>query len=332
VAFLVGVCAIATGLTFLETIANPYTTVLGPKQFAATRINLAQSCNGIGWIFGPIIGSVYFYSKNAAGQSTGSQTLYIPYMGVAIVVIVLAAIFFFANVPDIKSDDEYHLDENAPATEAVEEREIPRTLVYLLLLLNSTVLIFACGMIVWVALQTVGMPENTLNTIMWAGGAIAVGAAAVLLIPAARNITHHSIWSHPHFTGATVTQFFYVAAQAGIFSFFINYMTAEVPAIPASLSSGWLHDWFELGKDGMMHISDKGASTLASVGFFCFLAGRFSPQGARHLWIDQRAGLPDRLPEARLDLRRRGFPKLFLHVDYVSDDLRARNPWLRREG
>jgi len=43
-AFLPGVCVIASGLTFLETVANLYTTVLGPKQFAATRINLAQSC------------------------------------------------------------------------------------------------------------------------------------------------------------------------------------------------------------------------------------------------------------------------------------------------
>src|ERR1700686_4696817 len=51
VAFLAGVCIIATGLTFLETIANPYTTVLGPTRFAATRINLAQSCNGLGWVF-----------------------------------------------------------------------------------------------------------------------------------------------------------------------------------------------------------------------------------------------------------------------------------------
>jgi len=50
-AFLLGVCVIASGLTFLETVANPYTTVLGPKQFAAARINLAQSCNGIGWIW-----------------------------------------------------------------------------------------------------------------------------------------------------------------------------------------------------------------------------------------------------------------------------------------
>src|ERR1035437_716210 len=113
-AFLVGVCFIASGLTFLETIANPYTTVLGPTQYAATRINLAQSCNGIGWIFGPIVGSMYFYSKDAQGVSTGSQTLYIPYVGVAIVVIVLAIVFFYANVPDIKTEDDYRLDDSTP--------------------------------------------------------------------------------------------------------------------------------------------------------------------------------------------------------------------------
>src|SRR5690349_13094994 len=89
VAFLAGVCAIATGLTFLETIANPYTTVLGDIRYAATRINLAQSCNGIGWIFGPIVGSMFFYSKDAAGKSTGSETLYIPYVAIAAVVVIL---------------------------------------------------------------------------------------------------------------------------------------------------------------------------------------------------------------------------------------------------
>src|ERR1039457_3301374 len=91
-AFLVGVCVIASGLTFLETVANPYTTVLGDPRYAATRINLAQSCNGIGWIFGPIVGGKFFYSKNAAGLSTGSQTLYIPYVVVAVAVLVIAVI------------------------------------------------------------------------------------------------------------------------------------------------------------------------------------------------------------------------------------------------
>lgn len=219
VAFLVGVCAIATGLTFLETIANPYTTVLGDPRFAATRINLAQSCNGIGWIFGPIVGSMFFYSKDAMGRSTGSEMLYIPYVGVAVVVLVIAAIFFFANVPDIKTEDDYHLDDAAPGYS-------------------------------------------------------------------------HSIWKHPHFVMAVAAQFFYVAAQAGIFSFFINYMTAEVPAIPAAWQSGmsgmasnagflgnWLSGWFETGRNGVLAISNKGASNLASLGFVCFLIGRFTGAG-----------------------------------------------------
>src|SRR5580704_4559329 len=87
-AFLLGVCVIASGLTFLETVANPYTTVLGDQHYAATRINLAQSCNGIGWILGPIVGGAFFYGEDAQGHSTGSQTLYIPYLAVAIVVVV----------------------------------------------------------------------------------------------------------------------------------------------------------------------------------------------------------------------------------------------------
>lgn len=212
-AFLLGVCLIASGLTFLETIANPYTTVLGDPGYGPTRINLAQSCNGVGWILGPIAGGMFFYSKNAAGQSTGDETLWIPYAGVAVVVLILAVIFFFASVPDIKTKDDYHLDDSS------------------------------------------------------------AGAS-------------HSIWTHPHFVMAVAAQFFYVAAQAGIFSFFINYMTVsaktgqcEVPPIPAALSGGMLSSLLETGKNGLVHISDQGASTLASVGFVCFLLGRVTGAG-----------------------------------------------------
>jgi FHS family L-fucose permease-like MFS transporter len=216
IGYLAGVCVIATGLTFLETIANPYTTVLGNPRYAATRINLAQSTNGIGWIFGPIVGSMYFYSTDAQGVSTGSQNLYIPYVGVAAIVAVLAVIFYFAKVPDIKAEDDYHLDDAAPGVS-------------------------------------------------------------------------RSIWSHPHFVLAIAAQFLYVAAQAGIFSFFINYMTSEVPAIPAAWDSAmnklansagflqnWLQGWFAPNRDGVLCLSDKGAANLASVGFVCFLVGRFS--------------------------------------------------------
>src|SRR5512136_679760 len=110
-AFLLGVCVVASGLTFLETVANPYTTVLGPPRYAATRINMAQSCNGVGWVLGPIAGSLFFYGTDASGQSTGSQTLWIPYAGVGVVVLLLAVNFFFAPVPDVRAKDDYDIDD-----------------------------------------------------------------------------------------------------------------------------------------------------------------------------------------------------------------------------
>ena len=276
-AFLVGVCVIASGLTFLETIANPYTTVLGPPRYAATRINLAQSCNGIGWIFGPVAGALFFYSKDAAGVSTGSQTLWIPYAGVAVVVILLAVVFAFAPVPDLKTEDDYHLDD-ADNGAAPVARDVRPALNYFLLLANTAVLIGVFEMILWVILSTAGVAPAATALALWVSGLVALVAAALLVRPLARNLSPHSIWSHPHFTSATLAQFFYVAAQAGIFSFLINYMTAEVPAMPVSWTAGWLHNWFEL-KDGLVHFSDRGASNLASLGFVCFLAGRFSGAG-----------------------------------------------------
>src|SRR5207302_1333932 len=208
-AFLLGVCVIAAGLTFLETIANPYTTVLGPPQYAATRINLAQSINGIGLLLGPIAGGAFFYSKNAAGISTGSEQLWIPYAFIGVVVIILAIVFFFAPMPNIEMEDDYHIDESKPDAK-------------------------------------------------------------------------QSIWSRPHFWMAVLAQFLYVAAQAGIFSFFINYMTSQVPPVPTSWhppdapASGFFAGWFETHRNGALGFSNKAASNLASLGFLCFLIGRFT--------------------------------------------------------
>ena len=279
-AFLLGVCVIASGLTFLETVANPYTTVLGPKQFAATRINLAQSCNGIGWIFGPIAGAAFFYGKDASGQSTGSSTLWIPYAAVGGVVLVLAVIFYFSNIPDIKSEDEFHLDgpDAAGAAAPVANRGIALGLLWL----NIAVLSLAVGMIVSaiVAIPSVGtklgLTEN--QALLYASGALFAAGTVVFFLKNGK-ITNHSIWSHPHFSGATLTQFFYVAAQCGIFAYFINYMTSQIPAVPDAWRDGPLGGWFEVHKSGLLGLSDRGASALASGGFIFFLVGRFIGAG-----------------------------------------------------
>src|SRR5579872_5181488 len=52
--FLIALFILASGLTFLETAANPYMTVLGSTETSAFRLNLAQSFNGVGSFIGPI--------------------------------------------------------------------------------------------------------------------------------------------------------------------------------------------------------------------------------------------------------------------------------------
>ncbi len=269
VGYLAGVCFIAAGLTFLETVANPYSTVLGPPRYAATRINLAQSCNGVGWIFGPIIGGLFFYSTDAAGRSTGSETLYIPYVIVAGVVLTLAVVFYFANVPDIKAEDDYHLDDSngkgaAAQPTAGATRKVNRWLVYVFLVLNATVLIAICAYILRLIASAcsigeslVGLAshvphpaaltitaENSLLVLICTAATLLTAITALAFIPMAVRISHHSMWSHPHFSAATLVQFLYVAAQAGIFSFFINYMTEDAPAVPASWRAGTSNTWF----------------------------------------------------------------------------------------
>jgi MFS transporter, FHS family, L-fucose permease len=274
-AFLLGVCVIASGLTFLETVANPYTTVLGPKQFAATRINLAQSCNGIGWILGPMVGASFFYGKDAAGQSTGSETLWIPYAAIGGFVLILAVIFSFCKLPDIVSEDEFSANDSEKSAHLTDHKN--QLISLTLLWLNIAVLSFAIGMIISAIVAipsiaaSVGMTEN--QALGYSTGIFLTIGTAVFLYKKG-NIAQNSIWNKPHFSGATLTQFFYVAAQCGVFAFFINYMTSQIPALPESLKSGMFANWCEFHQNGVFGLSNSGAANLASVGAACFLAGR----------------------------------------------------------
>ncbi len=280
-AFLLGVCVVASGLTFLETVANPYTTVLGHPRYAATRINLAQSCNGVGWVFGPIAGAMFFYAKDASGRSTGAETLWIPYVGVAVAVLLLAVVFFFAPVPDIKAEDDYGIGAKDNGEAGVQARRtVNRGLSFVLLLGNMAALFCVFGMILWLSLSSLGVgghlvgfasslprpsgmavtPDTALLLTLAVAWIAALAAAAFWLVGVTKRLSHHSIWSHEHFTGATLTQFVYVAAQCGIFSFLINYMTSEPPTLPPSWRGS---KWVEV-RTAMANADFKDVSGLAA--------------------------------------------------------------------
>ncbi len=99
--FLFSLFVIACGLVFLETAANPYMTELGDRETAASRLNLAQSFNGLGCICGPLLGGWLLFSEN--GEAVGNIAQ--PYVLMGVVVLIVAAIFTKVELPEIVHDD-----------------------------------------------------------------------------------------------------------------------------------------------------------------------------------------------------------------------------------
>jgi len=116
--FLAALFILAAGATFLETVANPYITILGPKETSEQRLNFAQSFNGVGAFVAPIIGGKFILSgvehtKEELNQMAANGTLNaylqseantvkIPYLIIAAVVILVTIGFLLTKLPDVK--------------------------------------------------------------------------------------------------------------------------------------------------------------------------------------------------------------------------------------
>ncbi len=149
--FLACLFVIGCGLTCLETAANPYVAVLGDEATAPSRLNLAQSLNGLGWIVGPLVGGLVVFS----GEDGNSGSVSLPYAVIGVIVLIVAFVFSRIQLPEI-----------------VEQQQTP---IY--------------------------------------------------------NKAEPSLWHSSVFVFGLVALFFYVAAQTGINSFFINYVTEKVPTV-----------------------------------------------------------------------------------------------------
>lgn len=190
VPFLLALFVIACGLSCLETAANPYTTVLGPPPGAARRINIAQSFNGLGWILGPLMGGLFIFGAERAGNAGTFDSLVKPYMWVGCIVVGVALVFVLTRLPSIREDNEAGIAESAPARELLK---------------------------------------------------------------------------YPGFVLAVVAQFLYVAAQTGVNSFFINYVTETITGLQPAVAGMMEH----LGQFGIVFMPknpEQAASLILALG------------------------------------------------------------------
>ncbi len=103
--FLFALFVIACGLGCLETAANPYATVLGEPQGAERRLNLAQSFNGLGQFFGPLIGGAMFFSAGSTPASDMSS-LQTTYVVIAVLVLLVALLIARTPLPELRAQEQ----------------------------------------------------------------------------------------------------------------------------------------------------------------------------------------------------------------------------------
>jgi glucose/galactose transporter len=120
--FLIGLFTLGAGLAILQTAANPYITVLGPKERAAQRISIMGICNKGAGILAPLLFAAVILratdtdlfaqlatmneaEKNAALNELIRRVI-LPYICVGAVLFALGLLVRFSPLPEINTEQE----------------------------------------------------------------------------------------------------------------------------------------------------------------------------------------------------------------------------------
>lgn len=118
--FLGALFIIASGLTFLETAANPYITILGEPSTATQRLNLSQSFNGLAASLAPLIGGLFILSNTTLTEAEQKATdpaalqaflaeeakaVQTPYLVIGGVVLLVALLIWRTKLPEVKEEE-----------------------------------------------------------------------------------------------------------------------------------------------------------------------------------------------------------------------------------
>src|SRR5271154_893612 len=93
---------VGSGLSTLETSANPYIATCGPPRLSEFRLELSQSFQAVGSVVAPLLASRVFFKNTGPDDLSKVQWTYV---GIAAFVFCLAVVFFFSPIPEVTDAD-----------------------------------------------------------------------------------------------------------------------------------------------------------------------------------------------------------------------------------
>ena len=107
--FLLALFVMAAGITILQVSANPLIAILGTQETSHSRLTLAQAFNSLGTTVGPFVGAAFILAANTPPPSDAApalldayrhaeaQAVQTPFLGIACVLLVVAASFWWSR-------------------------------------------------------------------------------------------------------------------------------------------------------------------------------------------------------------------------------------------
>ena len=144
--FLCALFTMGTALAILQTAANPFVTIIGPRESAARRISIMGICNKFAGIISPLIFAAAVIRPQDKitmelidkGLLVGPekeqaldimiQGVILPYVILAVVLIVFGFIFYKSSIPDIDPNKD-----NKSESEGLQDRKSILSYPYLVL-------------------------------------------------------------------------------------------------------------------------------------------------------------------------------------------------------
>jgi MFS transporter, FHS family, L-fucose permease len=117
--FLAALFLMASGMTFLETAANPYITILGNPETSSQRLNFAQAFNGLGAFVSAfflnkiILSGIDYTPEQMHAMTLDDQRRYLaseanrvigPYLGIAGILLLVALLFYVVKLPHVHEE------------------------------------------------------------------------------------------------------------------------------------------------------------------------------------------------------------------------------------
>lgn len=118
--FLGGLFIMGAGLAVLQTAANPYITIIGPRESAARRISIMGICNKLAGAIAPLILAYYIlndgdaFVKSLEGMDSITRAAALdslahrvigPYLVMTSILVFLGIAVRYAPLPDVETED-----------------------------------------------------------------------------------------------------------------------------------------------------------------------------------------------------------------------------------